>query len=152
MPNCLERHFLCKEVNWGLPTQHFQKGFVWVSIKNIKKKIYIYSLDSENNGLDENFNVIIFLRLQMKKKDSLSLLVFNVTCNDHICDGTCAGGLKKKLNLQSGSQRHRLFAGFFNVPVLHRHGTTLLIRWFRHTAPISRLLQYAGDTEDVFST
>ena len=23
MPNCLERHFLCKEVNWGLPTQHF---------------------------------------------------------------------------------------------------------------------------------
>ena len=38
MPNCLERHFLCKEVNWDLPTQHFQKGFVWVSIKNIKKK------------------------------------------------------------------------------------------------------------------
>ena len=24
MPNGLERHFLCKEVNWGLPTQHFQ--------------------------------------------------------------------------------------------------------------------------------
>ena len=23
-PNCLERHSLCKEVNWGLPTQHFQ--------------------------------------------------------------------------------------------------------------------------------
>ena len=31
--------FLCTEANWGLPTQHFQKGtFVWVSIKNIKKK------------------------------------------------------------------------------------------------------------------
>ena len=28
--------------------------------------------------------------------------------------------------LRSGSQRHRHFAGFFNVPVLHRHGTTLL--------------------------
>ena len=38
----------------------------------------------------------------------------------------CAGGLKKKLYLRSGSQRHRHFVGFFNVPVLHRHGTTLL--------------------------
>ena len=38
MPNCLERHSLCTEANWGLPTQHFQKGIVWVSIKNIKKK------------------------------------------------------------------------------------------------------------------
>ena len=52
----------------------------------------------------------------------------------------CAGGLDK-LYLRSGSQRHRHFAGFFNVPVLHRHGTTLFIRWFRHTAPISRLLR-----------
>ena len=46
----------------------------------------------------------------------------------------CAGGLKKKLYLRSGSQRHRHFVGFFNVPVLHRHGTTLFIRWFRHTS------------------
>ena len=38
----------------------------------------------------------------------------------------CAGGLKKKLNLRSGSQRNRHFLGFFNVPVLHRHGATLL--------------------------
>ena len=29
----------------------------------------------------------------------------------------CAGGLKKKLNLRSGSKRHRHFVGFFNVPV-----------------------------------
>ena len=29
----------------------------------------------------------------------------------------CAGGLKK-LDLRSGSQRHRHFVGFFNVPVL----------------------------------
>ena len=37
--NCLERHSLCTEANWGLPTQHFQKGIiVWVSIKNIKNK------------------------------------------------------------------------------------------------------------------
>ena len=39
MPNCLERHFLCKEVNWGLPTQHLQKDFVRVSIKKYQKKI-----------------------------------------------------------------------------------------------------------------
>ena len=30
----------------------------------------------------------------------------------------CAGGLKKKFDLRSGSQRHRHFVGFFNVPVL----------------------------------
>ena len=36
----------------------------------------------------------------------------------------------------SGSQRHRHFAGFFNVPVLHRHGTYLFIRRFRHTVPL----------------
>ena len=64
----------------------------------------------------------------------------------------CAGGLKKNLYLRSGSQHHRQFVGFFNVPVLHRHGTTLFIRWFRHTAPFSRLLRHAGDTEDVFQT
>ena len=27
-----------------------------------------------------------------------------------------------------------IFAGFFNVPVLHRHWTNLFKRWFRHTA------------------
>ena len=48
----------------------------------------------------------------------------------------CADGLKKLLYLRSGSQRHRHFAWFFNVPVIHRHGTTLFIRWFRHTAPL----------------
>ena len=61
----------------------------------------------------------------------------------------CAGRQKEKLYLRSGSQRHRHFVGFFNVPALHRHGTTLFIRWFRHTAPFSRLLRHTGDTEDV---
>ena len=64
----------------------------------------------------------------------------------------CSGGLKKKLYLRSGSRRHRHFVGFFNVPVLHRHGATLFIRLFRHTAPLSHLLRHAGDTEDVIST
>ena len=31
------------------------------------------------------------------------------------------------------------------------NSTTLFIRGFRHTAPFSRLLRHAGDTEDVFS-
>ena len=37
----------------------------------------------------------------------------------YICDGAsiCAAGLKKKLDLQSGSQRHRHFAEFLNAPV-----------------------------------
>ena len=48
--------------------------------------------------------------------------LFNVTINDiSVIYGTahrCAGGLKKKYDLRSGSQRHRHFVGFFNVPVL----------------------------------
>ena len=40
-----------------------------------------------------------------------------------------------------GLQRHRHFVGFFNVPVLAPTRTTLFIRWFRHTAPFSRLLR-----------
>ena len=64
----------------------------------------------------------------------------------------CPGGLKKKLYLRSGSQRHRHFVGFFNVPVQAPTWATLFIRLFRETAPFSRLLRHAGDTEDVFST
>ena len=49
-------------------------------------------------------------------------LLFNVTINDisviYVTAHRCAGGRKKKLDLRSGSQRHRHFAGFFNVPVL----------------------------------
>ena len=48
--------------------------------------------------------------------------LFNVTVNDisviYVTAHRCAGGLKKKLDLRSGSQRHRHFVGFFNVPVL----------------------------------
>ena len=47
--------------------------------------------------------------------------MFNVTINDisviYVTAHRCAGGLKKKLDLRSGSQRHRHFVGFFNVPV-----------------------------------
>ena len=48
--------------------------------------------------------------------------LFNVTTKDisviYVTAHRCAGGLKKKLDLRSGSQRHRHFVGFFNVPVL----------------------------------
>ena len=30
----------------------------------------------------------------------------------------CAGGMKKKMDLRSESQRHRHFVGLFNVPIL----------------------------------
>ena len=47
--------------------------------------------------------------------------LFNVTCNDisviYVTAHRCTGGLKKKLNLRSGSQGHRHYVRFFNVPV-----------------------------------
>ena len=47
--------------------------------------------------------------------------MFNVTINDisviYVTAHRCTGALKK-LDLRSGSQRHRHFVGFFNVPVL----------------------------------
>ena len=47
--------------------------------------------------------------------------LFNVTINDisviYVAAHRCAGGLKKKLYRRSGSQCHRHFVGFFNVPV-----------------------------------
>ena len=47
--------------------------------------------------------------------------LFNITINDisviYVTARRCAGGMKK-LDLRSGSQRHRHFVGFFNMPVL----------------------------------
>ena len=59
--------------------------------------------------------------LEWKSSEWVNCL-FNVTINDisviYVTAHRCAGGLKKKLDLRSGSQRHRHFVGFFNVPVL----------------------------------
>ena len=45
--------------------------------------------------------------------------MFNATINDisviYMTASRCAGGLTKKLDLRSGSQRHTHFVGFFNV-------------------------------------
>ena len=47
--------------------------------------------------------------------------LLNVTCNDisviYVTVHRCTGVLKKKFDLRSGSQSHRHFVGFFNVPV-----------------------------------
>ena len=79
--------------------------------------------------------------------------LFNVTINDisviYVTAHRCTGELKK-LDLRSGSQRHRHFVGFFNVPIL---APTRGHRWFRHTAPFSRLLRsrwgYEGHILDL---
>ena len=80
---------------------------------------------------------------------SLSLYVFYVTCNDisviHVTAQMCRW-IEEEVVPTVGLPTHRHFVGFLNVPVLHRHGTTLFIRWFRNTAPCSRLLRHAGDT------
>ena len=80
-----------------------------------------------------------------------------VTRNDisviHVTVHRCVGGLKKKLDLRSGSQRHRHFEGFFNVPVQAPTGGTLFFTdYFRESALFSSRLLHAGDTEDLFSS
>ena len=82
--------------------------------------------------------------------------MFNVTINDisvvYVTAHRCAGGLKKKLNLRSGSQRHRHFVGLFNVPVKHRHGTTFLYGDSDTPPHLVAFYDHAGDTEDTFTT
>ena len=62
----------------------------------------------------------------------------------HLCAVTYMTEISLIVTLNSQfhliTQCHRHFAGFSNVPALHRHGSTLFIRWLRHTAPFSRLL------------
>ena len=59
--------------------------------------------------------------LWMMQQHEVNLL-FNVTINDisviYVTAHKCAGGLNKKCDERSGSQLHRRFVGFFNVPVL----------------------------------
>ena len=80
----------------------------------------------------------------------------NVTINDisviHVTTHRCTGGLKKKLDIRSGSQHHRHFEGFFNVPVQAPTRDYPFYAVFPRNRPFSRLLRHAGDTEDEFST
>ena len=49
------------------------------------------------------------------KRECIGVLRHTQRYFSYICDGT--GGLKKKWDRRSGSQRHRHFLGFFNVLV-----------------------------------
>ena len=57
----------------------------------------------------------------------------NVTINDisviYVTAHRCAGGLKKKLDLRSGSHAIEIFVGFFNVPVLAPTRAVLWEEW-----------------------
>ena len=74
-----------------------------------------------------SIKLIVLYVLSKKPQTGINVWVglnwlFNVTIKDisviHVTAHRCAGGLKKKLDLRSGFQRHRHFVGFFNVPVL----------------------------------
>ena len=82
--------------------------------------------------------------------------LFNVTINDtsviYVTAHRCAGVLKKKLDIRSGSQRHRHFVGFFNVPVQAPTRDQPFSMVIPPQLHCSRLLRHAGDTEDTFST
>ena len=61
--------------------------------------------------------------------------LFNDISVIYVTANRCAGGLKKKKDLRSGSQ-HQRFVGFFKItyPSKHRYGGILFIRLFRETS------------------
>ena len=63
----------------------------------------------------------------------------------------CAGGPKKKLDLRSGSQRHRHFVGFVNVPVLAPTRDQPFYTLIPTHRPISRLLRSRWGYRDAHS-
>ena len=75
-----------------------------------------------------------------------SLVVWVTTCNYTLH----AGKLKKKLDLRLGSQRHRHFVGFFNMPdQAPTRGQPFYVNFIPINRPISVAFYYAHrDTED----
>ena len=73
-----------------------------------------------SNSMYKSFLTMAFaIRSPMQWRLSIRVelnLLFYVTINDisviYVTAHRCAGGLKKKLDLRSGSQRHRHFVGF----------------------------------------
>ena len=106
---------------------HFA-GFLYVPILTL---IYRYSNFSSGFSFQRDYapRTMNFKRKLKKKTKGWKFYIvmvvvswlFNVTINDisviYVTAHRCAGGLKEKLDLRSGSQRHRHFVGFFNVPV-----------------------------------
>ena len=72
--------------------------------------------------------------------------MFNVTFIDisviYVTAHRCTGGLKK-LNLRLGSQRHRHFVGFFNVPVQAPTRDPPFYGYSEKPPHFSRLLRHA---------
>ena len=62
--------------------------------------------------------------------------------------------MKKKLDLRSGSQRHRHFVGFFNVRARPSTDTGPPFLYGDSDTPphLVAFYDHAGDTEDTFST
>ena len=78
--------------------------------------------------------------------------LFNVTINDisviYVTAHRCAGGLKKKLDLRSGSQRHRHFVGFFKRARPRTDTGTPFLYGDSDTPPhLVAFYDHAGDTE-----
>ena len=76
--------------------------------------------------------------------------LFNVTINDisviYVTAHRCAGGLEKKLDLRSGSQRHRRARPSTDTGPSFLYGDS-------DTPPhLVAFYDHAGDTEDTFST
>ena len=73
--------------------------------------------------------------------------LLNVTCNDisviYVTAHRCTGGLKKKFDLRSGSQSHRHFVGFFNVPVQAPTRGQPFYGYSEKPPQFSRLLRHA---------
>ena len=51
----------------------------------------------------------------------------------------CAGGLKKKFGVRSGSQRHRHFWGSLTCPSKHRHGANI---WYGYSEKPPHLVAF----------
>ena len=89
--------------------------------RELKIVLRVFSLKSESHKI-KTYIIIHFTSISPKHWIVELNCMFNVTINDisviYVTAHRCAGGLKKKYDLRSGSQRHRHFVGFFNVPVL----------------------------------
>ena len=117
------------------PTETKNITFSWYR-KTSSRGQMILPLDNHNLYCSEVLNYI-YMYIHLSHGNHIKRIEFefiDVLCHmqwyfSHIMwRHRCAGGLKKKLYLRSGSQRHRHFAGFFNVTVLHRHGPPFLYR------------------------
>ena len=73
------------------------------------------TLISSEYGLTISGHVTV-LRQWVSEKNTDYIIINDISVI-YVTARRCAGGLKKKLDLRSGSQRHRHFVGFFNVPV-----------------------------------